>query len=103
MTKLKQVKVFSLAKLHAVVMACVGLILGIIYSFGGAIIDILVSMGWITSASTSGIGGGTLLAFLALIGMPLIFGTLGFIIGGVVAFLYNIISRLFGGIEIDFK
>jgi hypothetical protein len=41
MAKLKKIKVLSLAKLQAVVMAFVGLIAGIAYSFGGAIYEAL--------------------------------------------------------------
>ncbi len=70
MAKVKKNRLFSIAKLQAVIMAIVGLIAGILYSVGGAIYDVLVSIGWITSASTPGVGYGTALAFLALVGMP---------------------------------
>jgi hypothetical protein len=43
------------------------------------------------------------LAFGALIGMPIIFATFGFIVGLIEAFLYNLFARWFGGIEIDFE
>ena len=79
-------------------MAFVGLIAGILYSFGGAIIDVLVSNGWITSASTPGVGWGTALAFLALIGMTSIFATFGLTAGAIGAFLYNLVAgRNVGG------
>lgn len=62
--------------------AIVGLVFGLIYSFGGLMVDSLVSLGWMTSSETPGLSVGTLLAFGALIGMPLIFGVLGFLVGG---------------------
>ncbi len=71
-------------------MAIVGLIAGILYSVGGAIYDVLVSIGWITSVSTPGVGYGTALAFLALVGMPVTFATFGFMVGRIEVFLYNI-------------
>ena len=71
-------------------MAIVGLIAGILYSVGGAIYDVLVSIGWITCASTPGVGYGTALAFLALVGMPVTFATFGFMVGRIEVFLYNI-------------
>jgi|TARA_Y100000310_G_C20596076_1_gene770572 hypothetical protein len=77
-------------------MALVGLVAGIIYSFGGLIIDILVSLGWITSTQTPGLSYGTILAFGALIGMPAIFSAIGFILGIVEAILYNLFANLFG-------
>ncbi len=39
MAKLKTLKLLAFAKLQAVIMAIVGLIAGILYSFGGLIID----------------------------------------------------------------
>ncbi len=53
MAKVKQIGVLSLAQLQAVIMAIVGLIAGILYSFGGLIIDVFVSIGWVSSASAS--------------------------------------------------
>ena len=50
----------------------VGLVLGAIYSVGGFVIDLM----------GPGLNTGTALAFLALIGMPVIFGTAGLLIGG---------------------
>ncbi len=87
MAKVKKNRLFSIAKLQAVIMAIVGLIAGILYSVGGAIYDVLVSIGWITSASTPGVGYGTALAFLALIGMPVTFAAFGFIVGLIEVFL----------------
>jgi len=101
--RLRKIGVFSFAKFQALLMALLGLIAGILYSFGGLLIDTLVSIGWITSQETPGLSYGTMLAFGALIGMPIIFAISGFIIGIIEAFLYNLFARLFGGIEIDFE
>lgn len=105
MAKVKKMGVFSFAKLQAVILAIVGLIAGILYSFGGLIIDVLVSIGWVSSASAStpGLGFGTVLAFGALIGMPIIFATFGFIVGLIEAFLYNLFARWFGGMVLDIE
>ncbi|MEO1596842.1 MAG: hypothetical protein AAFS02_16500 [Pseudomonadota bacterium] len=51
----------------------VGLVLGVIYSVGGFFIDLM----------GPGLNAGTALAFLALIGMPVLFGAAGLIIGGI--------------------
>jgi hypothetical protein len=93
MSKLKNIRVLPLAKIQAVVMTFVGLIAGILYSFGGAIYE----------AVTGTLNSGTALAFLALIGMPVIFGAFGFITGAIEAYLYNTASKWFGGIEIDIE
>lgn len=82
-------------------MGFVGLILGILYSFGGLIVDSLVTLEWMTTNETPGLSYGTLLAFGALIGMPLIFAVAGFVVGGIGAILFNIVAKWFGGIKID--
>ncbi len=94
MAKLKKIGVLFLAKLQAVTLAIVGLLAGILYSFGGFVYDVI---------TTGSVNFGTALAFLALIGMPIIFATFGFIIGLIEAFLYNLFARRFGGIDIDFE
>jgi hypothetical protein len=89
MATLTHIGVLFSAKLQAILMAFVGLVAGILYSFGGAIYDVL---------TTRSVNLGTALAFLALIGMPIIFATFGFIAG---AIGYNVFARWFGGIAID--
>jgi len=92
MARLKKIRVLSLAKLQGILFAYVGLLCGILYSFGGFIYDLV---------TTGSLNLGTALAFFALIGMPLIFASFGFIVGLILAVLYNLFSRLFGGANID--
>jgi hypothetical protein len=103
MAKVKKIGILSFAKLHTILGALIGLILGILYSFGGLLIDTLVTIGWITSQETPGLSYGTVLAFGALIGMPIIFAAFGFIVGLIGALIYNLFARLFGGMEINFE
>lgn len=98
MTTLRPVGVISSVRLLTVGMAALGLMAGMAYSFGGAGFDVLVSVGWVESPSsgawsTPGVGWGTALAFLALIGMPLIFAACGLVAGAVGAILYNVVIR----------
>ncbi len=103
MRKINKISVFSLAKLQAVLGALFGLFLGIIYSFGGLTVDILVSSDLIFSAETPGLSYGTILAFGALIGMPVIFGVIGFVLGLIEAIFYNYFARKFGGLKVEFE
>jgi len=103
MVKLRKIGVLSSARVHAVLMAILGLIAGTLYSFGGAIIDVLVSAGWVTSSETPGLSYGTVLAFGALIGMPVLFSLGGLAYGAVVAVLYNVVSGTLGGIELELE
>ncbi len=103
MVKIKKIRVMSLAKLQGAMAAFIGLVAGILYSFGGALLDVLVSMGWISSAATTGVGYGTALAFLAIIGMPIMFGIVGFVAGLIAAGLYNLVAQRVGGVEVDLE
>jgi len=100
----QKIKVLSFAKFQAVLMAFVGLVAGIFYSFGGLVIDLLVTIELVSSASVStpGLSLGTVLAFGAMIGMPIIFAMFGFVLGLAEVVLYNLFARFFGGIEIEF-
>ena len=91
---MKTVDVLSLAKLHATALGFLGLLAGILYSFGGLLIDTLVTLNWMTSNETPGLSYGTVLAFGALIGMPCIFGTIGFAAGTIIGHVYNIVTSL---------
>ena len=93
MATLKNIRVLSLAKLQGAMMTFVGLIAGIVYSFGGAIYEAL----------TGSLNSGTALAFSALIGIPVLFAVFGFLTGAIEAYLYNVASKWFGGIEIDIE
>jgi len=94
MTKVKKVGILSFAKLQAVLLALVGLIAGIIYSFGGVIYDLV---------TTGSVNRGTALAFLALLGMPVTFAAFGYTLGFVEAFLYNSFAGSFDGLKFDIE
>ncbi len=51
--------------------AGIGLALGVVYSFGGLVVDLV----------TTGLNWGTAMAFMALIGMPALFGVIGLVLG----------------------
>ena len=57
--------------------AYLGLVCGVLYSFGGVVVDLL----------TIGLNWGTLMAFGALVGMPVVFGALGFLLGALIALI----------------
>ena len=100
---MKKIKVLSFAKFQGAIGLVLGLIAGILYAFGGLLIDALVSLQWITTNETPGLSYGTILAFGALIGMPVIGGTVGFVIGLVEGVLYNTLAKWLGILEINFE
>ena len=54
-----------------------GVVCGVVYSVGGFFVDLF----------TTGLNGGTALAFMALVGMPALFGAIGFLLGGLFAWV----------------
>ena len=86
-------------------MTFIGVLFGILYSFGGLLADASVSLGILSAEmmATSGLSYGTILAFGALIGMPVIFAIAGFLLGIFEAILYNIFTHWFGSLKIDFR
>jgi len=103
MKKVSKIGVISYARLQTVIFGIVGLVAGVLYSFGGLLIDILVTLGLASSVSmsTPGLSFGTVLAFGALIGMPAIFAFVGFSSGVIGAVVYNLYAQRFGGLELD--
>ncbi len=65
-------------------MAYLGLVCGILYSVGGLVVDML----------TIGLNWGTAMAFMAIVGMPVLFGAFGFLLGALIA----LVSRGVGGL-----
>lgn len=72
------------ARIVGVIATYLGLVAGILYSFGGFFYELL----------TGTLNDGTVLAFGALIGMPVIFGAAGVVAGALGAMLYNAIGRI---------
>ena len=101
MLTVQAIGVGAAAKLLALGGAVIGLTAGVLYSFGGAIYDALVTSGWVTSTSTPGLSFGTVLAFGALVGMPLIGSVLGCVSGAFGAWTYNSVAKRVGGLEIQ--
>jgi hypothetical protein len=66
--------------------ALLGLVCGVLYSVGGFFYDLF----------TVGLNGGTALAFLALAGMPALFGVVGLIVGFLVAGAANGLAGVAG-------
>lgn len=71
-------------------MTYLGLACGVLYSFGGFIVDLL----------TIGLNWGTAMAFGALVGMPVLFGSFGFLCGALVALAFRGVGYLIGRIRL---
>jgi hypothetical protein len=99
MVVLTRLGVWSVAKLQAIIMAFVGLLVGLFFAL------ITFALGPIAGVTGSTSGAGILagLGFLSIIIFPVIYGLMGLVGGAIGAWIYNLIAGWFGGIEMEFK
>ena len=91
MKKIKRIQPLPFALFQSQLTAHLGLLLGVLYSFGGLIYDLFFDQG---------LNIGTGLAFFALLGMPFLLAIGGFFWGLVEAILYNVFAKWHGGISL---
>jgi len=94
--------VFSVAKMYGLLMLIFGLIIGIIYGL------ILILFGATISAAggrDAAMGGAStvVIGIAAMIGIPIFYGILGFIMGAIGALVYNALSGIIGGVKFDLE
>ncbi len=85
MSVLKRIGVLSFAKIYGAIGAIIGFILGLVVSLVGV------------AAGSFGAFG-----VFSIVILPIIYGLLMFIMGAVSAFLYNVIAKRVGGVELEF-
>lgn len=92
MQVVKKIGVGSAARIYGLTLAGLGLIIAIPYGlfFGAAL-----------GLSESGLPFGSAFPILMIIFIPVIYGILGFIFGALFAWVYNLVAKKTGGIEIE--
>ena len=96
---IKRIGPLSLAKIMGTLYLIMGFILGLIMSA----LSVFTSAFLCGPAGGSGKGMGIFFGAFAVIALPLLYGALGFIGGLISAFLYNLLARLMGGIEMEIE
>ena len=86
MKELKSIEPVSLGKILAVIMAVFGFFAGI-----------AVAAGLSSTMGIPGVFGGV----ASIIIMPIVFAIMGFVIGIIEAFVYNVVAKRFGGVMLD--
>ena len=89
MTKIRSVRILSAAKVNAVLHGILGLLLAPV---------VLIGPGLATAGQERGGFGG---AIIAAAMMPFFSAVIGFLLGALLAFIYNAISHAIGGIELE--
>ncbi|HEY0171362.1 MAG TPA: hypothetical protein VGB98_10100 [Pyrinomonadaceae bacterium] len=98
---IKRFGVFSAAKIYAVVMAGLGLVIGV--PLGLIMIVFGAAMMSSTGSGAAGGGVGIGLGLFYMIGLPIMYGVFGFIFGAIGAGIYNLASRTIGGLEMELE
>jgi hypothetical protein len=94
MHRIKSVGVISCAKIMGVLYACMGLLFLPFAVLAGV-------AGMATQRTNSALGG---VAFLIFgIAAPFIYGAMGFVMGAIGAWIYNLVAQRLGGIEIQLE
>ncbi len=94
--RLKRIEPFSCAKINGVLGALMGLIVG---GFASLFSMLGAALG---GGSDAGMFG-AIFGIGAIILMPIFYGFMGFITGGIGAWLYNLVANWMGGLELDFE
>lgn len=81
-----RIGVFSFAKVYCIITAIFGFIVGVILSIAAFYNGF--QYGW---------------EVFSFIIAPILYGIMGFIIGAFSAWLYNIVAKKVGGVEVEFK
>ncbi len=99
--RIRKVGVMSAAKIYAVMMLVISLLISIPY---GLFIIVYSVFGARLVGGDAGLavgGGGIVAGILVMIGLPIMYGIFGFIFGAIGALVYNVFAGFVGGVEIE--
>ena len=91
---IRRVGPLSFAKLSGMLYAIMGLI------FGG-IVSLIALAGGFGSNTSAGAGMSALFGVGAVVLLPIFYGLIGFVGTLIVAWLYNVVAGIVGGVEMD--
>jgi len=96
--------VISIAKMYGLLMFIFGLVFGVIYGlilivFGAAI----SALGPGGSDAAAGGVSTVVMGIAMMIGLPIFYGVLGFIMGAIGALIYNAVAGIIGGVKFELE
>ena len=99
--RIKKLGVLSVGKMYAIMMLIMMLIVCIPYG----LFIIVIALSGASSLEGNGAfalgGGGVAIGLVVMIGLPILYAIFGFIAGVIGALIYNILSGIVGGVEIE--
>lgn len=94
---IRRIGVFSAGKIVGALYALLGLIFGAIF----ALFSLLGAAIGFAGSQSSDAFTGLLFGVGSVIFLPIFYGVIGFVFGLLTAFLYNLVSGVVGGIEVE--
>jgi hypothetical protein len=100
---IKRFGVISVAKMYGLLLFVVGALIGVIYGlifilFGAA----MTAVGPGRESAAGGIST-VVIGILLMIGIPIMYGVLGFISGAIGALVYNAVAGVIGGVKFELE
>ncbi len=92
---LKRIDPMSYAKVYAVITALVVFVICLIYAF------FIIAFAGMMGDGAGAIGAG--IAIVVVIVGPIVYGILVFLLGLLMAWLYNVVAARIGGVELEFE
>jgi len=94
--------VLSVAKIYGLLMFIFGLIFGVLYGLLFIIFGAAISAMGNRDATAGGVSS-VVLGIAMMIGIPIMYGILGFIMGAIGALIYNALAGIIGGVKFDLE
>jgi hypothetical protein len=88
-------------QIKRIVPKSLGRIMGLLYGIVGAVTGLFISIATLMAGSTDGGGLNHVFGVAAIILVPVLYAIGGFIGGYVTAWVYNLVAKRVGGIEIE--
>jgi hypothetical protein len=100
---IRRLGVFSVAKIEALLLFVIGLIIGVLYGLAFMIFGAAISSMAPGSDQAMGGVGSVIGGVVIMIIVPIFYGILGFIGGAIGALVYNLAAGVVGGIKIELE
>ena len=94
--------VISVAKMYGLLMFIFGLIFGILYGLFFIVFGAAMSAAGGRDATMGGVSS-AVVGISMMIGIPIFYGILGFVMGAIGALVYNALSGIIGGVKFELE
>ena len=100
---IKRFGVVSVAKMYGLLMFIFGLVFGVIYGLILIVFGAAISALGPGSDATAGGVSTVVMGIAMMIGLPLVYGVMGFVMGAIGALIYNGVAGIIGGIKFELE